>query len=396
MSACRSEKASTRSGFEGFDLVGPRVQERRDARLAARFGWAHRVTRHADHAIALAEQVEDLGRFLGQAHDARRVGHARDCTGTQLARMACAVGRRDSQHAGHAARTNSQSQRAPRGMGRQSVRRPLSGRTLMLVRTAITRRSLLAGLGVGAALLWPRGVYADALTETARTTEGPFYPDQLPLDTDNDLLLLNDALTPSTGRITYFSGRILSLTGAPVRNAIVEIWQCDAKGSYLHSKGRVAERDPNFQGYGRCPHRLDRRVRLPHHPAGLVFAVRHHPRTAHPPRDQSQRAACADHPGACRGRPAQCRRRRAHEARPSGTCDGHRRLPADSRQPAWRVRRALGRRARPAPPSKVTMASRVARSANRKARPRSGTTSRPGRRSRRNLENAERRTPNAE
>lgn len=121
----------------------------------------------------------------------------------------------------------------------------------MLVTTAITRRRLLAGLGVGTAMLWPRGAYADALTETARTTEGPFYPDRLPIDTDNDLLVLNDALTPSTGRITYFSGRVLSTTGAPVRNAVVEIWQCDAKGSYLHSKGGGASRDPNFQGYGR-------------------------------------------------------------------------------------------------------------------------------------------------
>ena len=121
----------------------------------------------------------------------------------------------------------------------------------MHVRTAITRRALLTGLGIGATLCWPIGVYADVLTETARTTEGPFYPDHLPLDTDNDLLLVNDALTPSTGRITYFSGRVLGTTGAPVRNATVEIWQCDAKGSYLHSKGRVAERDPNFQGYGR-------------------------------------------------------------------------------------------------------------------------------------------------
>ena len=151
----------------------------------------------------------------------------------------------------------------------------------------------MAALAAAGPLLAARGAYAEALAETAKTTEGPFYPDAVPLDTDNDLLVLNDALTPSTGRITYFSGRVLSPTGAPVRNAVVEIWQCDAKGSYLHSKGRVAERDPNFQGYGRVLTGSTGEYSLPHHPSGLVFAVRHHPRAAHPPRDQSQRAACA-------------------------------------------------------------------------------------------------------
>ena len=121
---------------------------------------------------------------------------------------------------------------------------------LTLSRT-VSRRSLLGALSGAGALLSARGGYAEALRETARTTEGPFYPDALPLDTDNDLLILNDTLTPSTGRIAWFSGRILGVTGEPVRNALVEIWQCDAKGSYLHSKGRTAERDPNFQGYGR-------------------------------------------------------------------------------------------------------------------------------------------------
>ena len=121
----------------------------------------------------------------------------------------------------------------------------------MLVRD-LNRRSFLQGLAGGslAAFTTP-GLFAQQLAETGTTTEGPFYPDVLPLDTDNDLLVLNDALTPSTGHITYFSGRVLSQSGAPVRNAVVEVWQCDAKGSYLHSKGRGAERDPNFQGYGR-------------------------------------------------------------------------------------------------------------------------------------------------
>ena len=43
---------------------------------------------------------------------------------------------------------------------------------------------------------------------TARQAEGPFYPDKLPLDTDNDLLIVNDVITPAVGEITHLSGRI--------------------------------------------------------------------------------------------------------------------------------------------------------------------------------------------
>ncbi len=48
------------------------------------------------------------------------------------------------------------------------------------------------------------GAFAEVLTETPRMTEGPFYPDKLPLDTDNDLLIINDSLSPAVGEITVF------------------------------------------------------------------------------------------------------------------------------------------------------------------------------------------------
>lgn len=96
------------------------------------------------------------------------------------------------------------------------------------------------------------GLLAEELTRTPKTSEGPFYPDHLPLDTDNDLLILNDSLTPAVGEITHLTGRILDTAGRPVRNAVVEIWQVDGNGVYLHtrSSGRAA-RDANFQGFGR-------------------------------------------------------------------------------------------------------------------------------------------------
>jgi protocatechuate 3,4-dioxygenase beta subunit len=115
-----------------------------------------------------------------------------------------------------------------------------------------SRRWFLQGLAASAAVFTAPGVFAQKLVETATTTEGPFYPDKLPLDTDNDLLILNDAITPGVGTITHLTGRVLTNSGQPVRNAFVEIWQVDNTGSYVHTGGRQPTgNDRNFQGYGR-------------------------------------------------------------------------------------------------------------------------------------------------
>jgi protocatechuate 3,4-dioxygenase beta subunit len=83
-------------------------------------------------------------------------------------------------------------------------------------------------------------------------TEGPFYPDKLPLDTDNDLIVLNDSITPAVGEVTHLGGKILDSRGDPIRNATVEIWQVDNYGAYLHTGGQSGDkRDSHFQGYGR-------------------------------------------------------------------------------------------------------------------------------------------------
>src|SRR5262249_16096078 len=83
-------------------------------------------------------------------------------------------------------------------------------------------------------------------------TEGPFYPNKLPLDTDNDLLIVNDSITPAVGDIIHLGGRILDAKGNPLRNALVEIWQCDSKSVYLHTRdsGRPKRRT-TVQGFGR-------------------------------------------------------------------------------------------------------------------------------------------------
>ena len=116
-----------------------------------------------------------------------------------------------------------------------------------------SRRGFLRRLSLGAALFAAPGAFAEELLRTPRLTEGPFYPDKLPLDTDNDLLIVNNSLTPAVGEVTWVSGRVLDSRGDPMRSALVEIWQCDAKGVYLHSGnfGGHEQQDKNFQGYGR-------------------------------------------------------------------------------------------------------------------------------------------------
>ena len=128
--------------------------------------------------------------------------------------------------------------------------------------TTMPRRDVLrwglAGLGatVAGSRLWAQetkpGAFAEQLVLTPKQTEGPFYPVKLPLDTDNDLIIVNDSLTPAVGEITHLSGRILDSKGDPIRNVLVEIWQVDNAGAYLHDgTSNKEKRDKNYQGFGR-------------------------------------------------------------------------------------------------------------------------------------------------
>src|SRR5213083_1759336 len=96
-------------------------------------------------------------------------------------------------------------------------------RTIMKVHDILTRRQLLMAGSLGAAAWLVPGVFADELMRTPAMTEGPFYPDRLPLDTDNDLVIVGNSTTPAVGEITHLTGRVLDLKGNPVKDATVEI-----------------------------------------------------------------------------------------------------------------------------------------------------------------------------
>jgi protocatechuate 3,4-dioxygenase beta subunit len=117
-----------------------------------------------------------------------------------------------------------------------------------------SRRGFLGSLALGGAYFTARGLFAEELVGTPELTEGPFYPDRLPLDTDNDLIIIKDGITPAVGEITHLTGHIVTSSGSPVRNATIEIWQCDANAVYIHtadSTSKKDQQDRNFQGFGR-------------------------------------------------------------------------------------------------------------------------------------------------
>lgn len=116
----------------------------------------------------------------------------------------------------------------------------------------LDRRRLLKSLLAATGGIITGELYAEALTLTPRATEGPYYPDHLPLDQDNDLLKIQDGGT-AEGVVANFGGRLLSADGKPIQGAEIEIWQADNNGCYIHSKGtqRGKERDAKFQGFGK-------------------------------------------------------------------------------------------------------------------------------------------------
>jgi len=80
---------------------------------------------------------------------------------------------------------------------------------------------------------------------------GPQLGPERVKDGDNDLTQQHSG-EPLGERITV-SGRLLDTVGKPLRGTLVEIWQANAAGRYLHKRDDwPAPLDPNFSGAGRC------------------------------------------------------------------------------------------------------------------------------------------------
>jgi len=120
--------------------------------------------------------------------------------------------------------------------------------------TSLPRRTLLKVLGSAGAFLGLARRAVAALAPTPEQTAGPFYPPPADrfADTDRDLVKVASRVREAGGEVMLLEGRVLDRTGAPVPGALIEIWQCDANGRYLHraDTASAAPRDRGFQGYG--------------------------------------------------------------------------------------------------------------------------------------------------
>lgn len=112
------------------------------------------------------------------------------------------------------------------------------------------RRRLVAGIAAASALPFGTLLAAgDLLPATPSDYEGPFYPVEIPEDSDNDLIRIVGNDQPAAGQLAYVHGRVTDRAGQRIDGARVEVWQCDHGGVY-HHPGDGGEPDQNFQGFG--------------------------------------------------------------------------------------------------------------------------------------------------
>ena len=111
------------------------------------------------------------------------------------------------------------------------------------------RRTLLGLLASGLTYLISSPAFTGNFLTPSQMV-GPFYPDQIPLDHDNDLTRVGGHYGIANGEISHLIGRVLNSLGQPIVDAKIEIWQCDAYGQYNHPRDGGGQ-DPAFQGFGR-------------------------------------------------------------------------------------------------------------------------------------------------
>jgi len=101
------------------------------------------------------------------------------------------------------------------------------------------------------------------LIPTPAEVEGPFYPVKDQRDKDDDLTRIAGHAHHARGQFVMIEGTITDVGGAPVSQAVIELWQANASGRYNHPRDpNPAPLDPDFQGWAVIYSDMDGRYRF--------------------------------------------------------------------------------------------------------------------------------------
>ncbi len=126
----------------------------------------------------------------------------------------------------------------------------------------MSRRKLLGGLAAGAGVLAAGKAAHAACAVTPYQVNGPFFPVAIN-DYDWDMTHVPGRRNRAEGEVVEIVGQVLDAQCNPVRGALIDIWQANAKGRYLHPRDPNPQPlDPNFEGYAHLYTGEDGRYRV--------------------------------------------------------------------------------------------------------------------------------------
>jgi protocatechuate 3,4-dioxygenase beta subunit len=115
----------------------------------------------------------------------------------------------------------------------------------------LSRRTFAgAGLVSVGLVLATRAMASQLRPLTAESPMGPFFPLDMPVESDADLTRIKDHGKRAAGQVVEISGRVLDQKGNAIAGARLDLWQANAAGRYAHpADPAVAPLDPDFQGF---------------------------------------------------------------------------------------------------------------------------------------------------
>ncbi len=119
------------------------------------------------------------------------------------------------------------------------------------------------------------------------TVMGPFYWENAP-----DLPLGSNLAEGVKGEPTFYSGRVLSVDGQPLANALLDIWSGDGEGNYdMQIPGETG-----MKARGTDPHRCRRALLVPLHQTDLLSGSHRWAGWSHVAQDGAPSVSAWPHP----------------------------------------------------------------------------------------------------